>query len=137
MPSKSKAQQKFMGMVYSYMKGDMKNAPAAVKKVAKDMKKSDVKKYASTKHKGLPPKINQESIETIKGYIKRRIGEVMTEADNDFDVKKMKKLVKSSKYLQKALKVIKGGNDEAKLKRLYLNLVFKDSEFEPRYKKIR
>ena len=49
MPSKSKAQQKFMGMVYSYMKGDMRDAPAAVKKVAKDMKKSDVKKYASTK----------------------------------------------------------------------------------------
>lgn len=137
MPSKSKAQQKFMGMVYSYMKGDMKDAPAAVKKVAKDMKKSDVKKYASTKHKGLPPKINQESIQTIKNYIKTRIGEVMTEANDNFDVKKMQKLVKKSKYLQNALKVIKGGNEEQKLKRLYLNLVFKDKDFEPRYKKIR
>jgi len=137
MPSKSKAQQKFMGMVYSFLKGDMKDAPAAVKKVAKDMKKSDVKKYASTKHKGLPPKINQESISIIKDYIKRRVNEVMLEANDGFDIKKMQKLVKSSKYLQKALKVIKGGNSEEKLKRLYLNLVFKDNEFEPRYKKIR
>lgn len=137
MPSKSKAQQKFMGMVYSFLKGDMKDAPAAVKKVAKTMKKSDVKKYASTKHKGLPPKINQESINIIKDYIKRRVNEVMVEANDGFDLKKMQKLVKSSKYLQKALKVIKGGNDEQKLKRLYLNLVFKDNEYEPRYKKIR
>ena len=94
MPSKSKAQQKFMGMVYSFMKGDMKDAPAAVKKVAKDMKKSDVKKYASTKHKGLPPKINQESISVIKDYIKRRVNEVMSEANDGFDKKKMAKLVK-------------------------------------------
>ena len=137
MPSKSKAQQKFMGMVYSYMKGDMKDAPAAVKKVAKDMKKGDVKKYASTKHKGLPPKINQESMDMIKGYIKRKVTEVVSEANDKFDVKKMTKLVKQSKYLQKALKMIKGGDQETKLKRLYLNLVFKDKEFEPRYKKIR
>ena len=137
MPSKSKAQQKFMGMVYSYMKGDMKDAPAAVKKVAKDMKKSDVKKYASTKHKGLPPKINQESMDAIKNYIKRKVTEIVTEANNDFNKKKMQKLVKQSKYLQRALKMIKGGDEETKLKRLYLNLVFKDKEFEPRYKKIR
>ena len=49
----------------------------------------------------------------------------------------MQKLVKQSKYLQRALKMIKGGDEETKLKRLYLNLVFKDKEFEPRYKKIR
>lgn len=137
MPSKSKAQQKFMGMVHSYNKGDMKNAPTSVKKVANNMKKTDVKKYASTKHKGLPPKINQESVDNIKTYIKKRIGEIMTEATNDFDVKKMKKLVKQDKYLARAFKMIKGGNEEAKLKRLYLNLVFKDKEFEPQYKKIR
>lgn len=126
-----------MGMVHSYNKGDMKNAPTSVKKVANNMKKTDVKKYASTKHKGLPPKINQESVDNIKTYIKKRIGEIMTEATNDFDVKKMKKLVKQDKYLARAFKMIKGGNEEAKLKRLYLNLVFKDKEFEPQYKKIR
>ena len=101
------------------------------------MKKSDVKKYASTKHKGLPPKINQESMDVIKNYIKRKVTEVVTEANNDFNKKKMQKLVKQSKYLQRALKMIKGGDEETKLKRLYLNLVFKDKEFEPRYKKIR
>jgi len=85
----------------------------------------------------MPTKINQESVDNIKTYVKKRIGEIMTEATNEFDVKKMLKLVKQSKYLTRAFKMIKGGNEEAKLKRLYLNLVFKDKEFEPQYKKIR
>tara|TARA_A100001201_G_scaffold135809_1_gene124338 strand:- start:3662 stop:4333 length:672 start_codon:yes stop_codon:yes gene_type:complete len=88
MPSKSKAQQRFMGMVHAYNKGEMPDAPASVKKVAKDMKKSDVKKYASTKHKGKPEKVRQESITELvpnmsvvnnKAYqamLNRKIGDV-------------------------------------------------------------
>ena len=58
MPSKSKAQQRFMGLVHAFNKGDVKGSEVSkkVKDVAKGMKKSDVKKYASTKHKGLPEK---------------------------------------------------------------------------------
>jgi len=51
----SKKQQQFFGIVRAMQKGDMpKDGEAG--KVAKDMKKSDVKDFASTKHNGLPKK---------------------------------------------------------------------------------
>ena len=52
----SKAQQRFFGMVRAKQKGEMKDASPEVEKAAKSMKKGDVKKYAKTKHKGLPEK---------------------------------------------------------------------------------
>ena len=54
----SKKQQKFMGMVHSAQKGE-KPASKEVGKVAKTMKKSDAKDFASTKHKGLPEKVKE------------------------------------------------------------------------------
>ena len=70
MPSKSKAQQKFMGMVHALQKGDMKpsDASTSVKKAAQSMKKSDAKDYASTSHKGLPRKVKQEILNKLKEY---------------------------------------------------------------------
>ena len=70
MPSKSKAQQKFMGMVHSLQKGDMKPSDASpeVKKAAKSMDKTDAKDYASTSHKGLPKKVKQEIARKLKEY---------------------------------------------------------------------
>ena len=58
MPSKSKAQQKFFGVVRGIQKGSSKGSKAA-KDVAKRMSKDDVKKYAKTKHKGLPDKVDE------------------------------------------------------------------------------
>ena len=68
MPAQSKAQQKFMGAVYALKKGDLKPSDASpeVRKVAKDMKKSDAKDFASTKHKGLPKKVKQEIARRLK-----------------------------------------------------------------------
>ena len=60
--AKSKAQQKFMGMVHAAQKGE-KPASKEVAKVAKDMPKKAAKDYASTKHKGLPKKKTKESID--------------------------------------------------------------------------
>ena len=62
MPSKSKAQQRFMGLVHAYNKGDVpaSKVSKAVKDAAKSMDKDDTEKYASTKHKGLPNKVKQE-----------------------------------------------------------------------------
>ena len=60
----SKKQQKFMGMVRAAQKGEGASSPE-VAKVASSMKKGDVKKFASTKHKGLPEKkVQKESFET-------------------------------------------------------------------------
>jgi len=62
MPSVSKKQQKFMGIVRSIQKGD---APAgkfskAAQKAAKSMEKGSVRKYAKTKHDDLPKKVKEE-----------------------------------------------------------------------------
>jgi hypothetical protein len=43
-------------MVRAKQKGEMEDASPEVEKAAKSMKKGDVKKYAKTKHKGLPEK---------------------------------------------------------------------------------
>lgn len=59
MPSKSKAQQRFFGMVDAYKKGEMKNPSSKIKKAAKGMSMSDVKDFAETKHKGLPEKVEE------------------------------------------------------------------------------
>ena len=56
MPAVSKKQQKFFGIVRAIQKGEMTPTTPETAKAAEDMKKSDVKKFASTKHKGLPEK---------------------------------------------------------------------------------
>jgi len=59
--AKSKAQQKFMGMVHAMQKGEkVKGASPELKAVAKDMKKSDAKDFAKTKHKGLPDHVKED-----------------------------------------------------------------------------
>jgi hypothetical protein len=57
----SKAQQRFMGMVYARKKGKMKKGEASpeVEAAAKGMTKKEAKKFAKTKHKGLPEKIEE------------------------------------------------------------------------------
>ena len=63
MPATSKKQQKFMGLVRALQKGKVSPSKVSkkVKDVAKDMKQKYVKKYASTKHKGLPNKVKSEA----------------------------------------------------------------------------
>ena len=68
MPSVSKQQQKFMGIVRAIQKGDVPASKfsKAARDAAKDMSKSDVKKFAKTKHKGLPKKVKQELLDRLK-----------------------------------------------------------------------
>ena len=56
MPAKSIKQQRFFGMVRAAQKGEMENPSSEVAQAAATMSKSDVKKFAKTKHKGLPMK---------------------------------------------------------------------------------
>ena len=56
MPALSKKQQRFFGIVRAIQKGEQAPNTSETAKAAADMKKSDVKKFASTKHKGLPEK---------------------------------------------------------------------------------
>ena len=59
MPAKSKAQQRFFGMVRATQKGEMASPSSEVAQAASSMSKSDVKKFAKTKHKGLPNKVEE------------------------------------------------------------------------------
>ena len=70
MPSTSIAQQHLMGMAYSLKKGEMdpKDASQEVKDLADSMSLQDLKDFASTKHKGLPKKADENvSPATIGG----------------------------------------------------------------------
>ena len=105
--AESKAQQRFMGMVRGVQKGEIKPSEVSSKvvKTAKEMKPSDVKDFASTKHDDLPEKVTEntkriedesyiknnsdmygdlnnmskENINIIKKDIKNRVVESMTE----------------------------------------------------------
>ena len=57
--SVSKSQQRFMGMVCAYKKGEMDNASPEVVEAAKSMSKKDACDYAETKHEGLPEKVSE------------------------------------------------------------------------------
>lgn len=66
MPAASKQQQKLMGIVRAIQKGKIKPSDTSKKaqQMAKSMEPSDVKKFAATKHKGLPKvkKLKKEGI---------------------------------------------------------------------------
>ena len=66
MPAVSKKQQRFFGIVRAAQKGTLKGKKTLeVQRAAASMKKKDVKKFASTKHKGLPErkkvKVNEDA----------------------------------------------------------------------------
>ena len=71
MPAQSKQQQKFMGIVRAIQKGEQPASKFSKKAqdAADDMKKKDVEKFASTKHKGLPKKVEQALREKIRTMV--------------------------------------------------------------------
>jgi hypothetical protein len=76
MPAVSKAQQRFMGMVHATQKGDMENPSPEVEKAADSMSDKDAKDFASTSHKGLPDK-KDEQIKQLKEKIRQLVREKM------------------------------------------------------------
>ena len=89
MPSKSKAQQRFFGMVDAYKKGEMKNPSKKIKKAAKSMSMGDVKDFAETKHKGLPNRVEESVIklteQDIRLMVKEAVNVILNERDIDDD----------------------------------------------------
>ena len=62
MPAKSIAQQQAFGIARAIQKGEKKGkkgTPSA--QIAKSAKPKDVRKYANTKHKGLPKRVKSEA----------------------------------------------------------------------------
>jgi hypothetical protein len=82
MPSLSQQQQKLMGLALAYKRGDVPDSKVSgkIKKLASAMTTSDLEKYASTKHKDLPKKVeNKLSVEELRDMIADAIDEVMQE----------------------------------------------------------
>ena len=77
MPAKSKQQQKFMGIVHALNKGDVKpsDVTQSVRDVAKTIKKSDAKDFASTKHSGIPKKVKEQILKAFKEYANKMGGD--------------------------------------------------------------
>jgi hypothetical protein len=77
MPAVSRKQQRFFGMVRAAQKGEMENPSPEVAEVAATAKRSSVKKFASTKHKGLPEKkkMNEEGYDHYRDNILMRGGD--------------------------------------------------------------
>ena len=76
MPAKSKAQQRFFGVVKGIQKGTGKGRGKA-KTAARDMSPDDVDDFASTKHTGLPNRVKQET--RVVGLIRKMVREIMAE----------------------------------------------------------
>ena len=84
MPAKSKAQQRFMGMVHAAQNGELDNPSSEVEKVADSMSDADAKDYASTKHKGLPNHVKKENMEKeLKEIIRQTYRESLRESINE------------------------------------------------------
>ena len=91
----SKQQQKFFGLVRAIQKGEASGSPEA-EKAAKDMSKKDVKDFASTKHKGLPKKVQSESTlnQRIKELRKKPVKE-----DWEFDPNTLLQQLGGNKFM--------------------------------------
>lgn len=89
----SKKQQQFFGIVRAMQKGDMPKGGEAGE-VAKDMKQSDVKDFAKTKHKGLPTKKKTEGAEITMWTNPEYQG---ADVDDDYYKKQTVKVVDVSK----------------------------------------
>jgi hypothetical protein len=65
----SRAQQRLMGAALAYKRGESDSASDEVKRLAKNMSEKELEDFARTKHKGLPERVEEETLEeaTYKG----------------------------------------------------------------------
>jgi predicted oxidoreductase (fatty acid repression mutant protein) len=90
MPAVSIAQQRFMGMVHAADKGETPASPE-VAKVSADMKDTDAKDFASTKHDGLPDHVKEQLKSVVREVIREKNG--MNEmSSNDVHFKHIMKM---------------------------------------------
>ena len=95
MPALSKKQQRFFGIVRAIQKGEQAPTTPETAKAARDMKKGDVKDFASTKHKGLPEKkVSKESVEVSEAEKKLplvKMNKKASDLERDGSSKSMKR----------------------------------------------
>ena len=79
MPALSQKQQKFMGLVLAYKRGEVPASKVSknVKLVATKMSEKELEKYAGTKHKGLPASADENTIKELKRMVSKAVSEVL------------------------------------------------------------
>jgi hypothetical protein len=82
MPAKSKAQQRFMGMVHAAQKGDMETPSPEVQKAADSMTDKDAKDFASTSHDGLPDHVKEAFKQKIREILRKSMIDEMNTTGN-------------------------------------------------------
>lgn len=101
----SKSQQRFMGMVHAKKKGEMKDGSEKLEKAAASLTGKEAKKFASTKHKGLPEKKAQKEEFELAEKKLDPVGKEDKDIDNDGDHDSTDKyLTKRRKAITKAVK---------------------------------
>ena len=114
--SLSRAQQRFMGMVYAAKKGETPASPE-VAKAASGMSKKAARDFAKTKHEGLPEK-KEETKEELS-LVDRIIEEVLNEAPKGTipggksKAKKYKAVAKQAKLAAAVNKMMKDDSEPA------------------------
>ena len=78
MPAVSQKQQKFMGLVLAYKRGEIPASKVSknVKQVAAKMSEKELEKFAGTEHKGLPKKVEAIAMGESK---KKKISKMVSE----------------------------------------------------------
>lgn len=96
--SVSKQQQKIMGLALSVKKGDTPKSKVSkkVQDIAKEMSKKDLEDFASTKHKGLPKKVEEKNEvekleESILKIIQKHLPQHLTKGELLNSLNKRKK----------------------------------------------
>jgi len=97
MPSVSKKQQKFMGIVRSIQKGEQPAGKFSkdAQDAAKSMKKGSVKKYAKTKHDDLP--VKKESTAAYKKSLEKIVKDKQLKMLSKKDKETLMKIAKMMK----------------------------------------
>lgn len=83
MPATSKKQQRLFGMLDSIRKGEMKNPPENLKRLAYSMPHKSIQDFAKTKHTNLPDQVTKEKVASYmaEGFVKAAMQNGLTEKE--------------------------------------------------------
>ena len=105
--AKSKAQQRFFGMVRATQKGEMENPSPEVSQVATSMSKTDVKKMAKTKHEGLPEKkkVDEGVMDIVRKYSNKKKPEKKAQKATDAGAR-ARRVLQRKEYKSKVSSIV-------------------------------
>ena len=104
--AKSKAQQRFFGMVRAAQKGEGSASPE-VAKVAGEISKKDAKDFASTKHKGLPEKkkVDEGVMDVVRKYSNKKKPEKKAQKATDAGAR-ARRVLQRKEYKSKVSSIV-------------------------------